>query len=79
MLVGLTTLSLCSGGIAFAQPSTATASAMGSTGPTVPDTRPVDQSRLDTSAGIPANTSTNGAVVHMSSNAETTNNPADKP
>jgi len=70
---------LSSGGLAFAQPSTAPAPAKGSTGPTVPDTRPVDQSQLNPSAGLPATTPKNGSVDPSGTSAGTANRPADKP
>ena len=52
-VVIVTAMTLCSGGFASAQSSTATVPAKGSTGPTVPDTRPVDHGQLNTLTGVP--------------------------
>jgi hypothetical protein len=77
MLVIASVMTLSSGGFAFAHTSVATAPARGSTGPTVADTRPVDQRQVNTSASIPTNIppSPDGSR----SNAERGIAPTDKP
>jgi hypothetical protein len=83
-IVVITTAMTLHGGLAFAQSNGPTASITGptkgtSTGPTVPDTRPVDHGRLNTSSGLAASTSANGSAGLSAANADPANNPAEKP